>query len=365
MASALADLHIVDFSRVLAGPLATMLLGDLGADVQKIERPPYGDDTRSWMPPVDAHGHATYFASVNRNKRSEWIDFSTPEGAATARELCATADVIVENFRPGVMARHGLSYEQVREANPQVIYASITGFGPGDGAALPGYDMVVQALSGLMSITGEPGRHPQRVGVALIDVITGLFATVGILAAVHHRDRTGEGQHVEVNLMMCALAALVNQGAAYTVAGEVPRQLGNSHPSIAPYELFDTSDGEVVITVGNDHQFSELCGALGVPELTDDPRFANNDARVVVRATLHDLLQRELGNLSTDAAVEQLNAAGVPAGAVNNIEQAFALAERLGLSPTVDVGGMRLTSNPISLSQTPPTSRSAPPARPA
>lgn len=279
--TALGPLRVLDFSRVLAGPFSTMLLADLGALVTKIERPGGGDDTRAWGPPFDAAGDATYFQAVNRGKRSLVLDLTDPADLRTARELAAAADVVVENFRPGVMDRLGLGEATLRAANPGLVHCSITGFGSGAGAALPGYDLVVQALGGLMSITGDPAGEPQKVGVALVDVLAGLFATVGVLAALRHRDATGEGQHVEIDLLSSLLAALVNQGSGYTVAGVVPGRTGNAHPSIAPYELFPTADGDLVLAVGTDRQFATLCTVLGVPALAADPRFAGDRKSVV------------------------------------------------------------------------------------
>jgi crotonobetainyl-CoA:carnitine CoA-transferase CaiB-like acyl-CoA transferase len=366
MEQALEDLLIVDFSRVLAGPLATMVLADLGATVIKVERPGVGDDTRAWGPPFDDHGDATYFQAVNRNKSSEAIDLTTPEGAARARELVASADVVVENFRPGVMERLGLDWPTLAAADPKLVYCSITGFGAGAGAALPGYDLLVQALGGLMSITGEADGEPQKIGVALVDVVTGLFAAVGVLAAVRHRDRTGEGQRVEVNLLSSLLAALVNQGSAYTLAGAVAGRMGNAHPSIAPYELFPTADGDLVLAVGNDKQFAALCETVGAAELARDERFATNGARVAHRAELRYVLVARLAGRDATAWVAALSPVGVPAGQVNDIAGAFALAQELGLDPIIDLpradGSVaRLTRNPITLSATPATYRSAPP----
>jgi crotonobetainyl-CoA:carnitine CoA-transferase CaiB-like acyl-CoA transferase len=366
MAQALEDLTIIDFSRVLAGPLATMVLADLGATVIKVERPGLGDDTRAWGPPFDEHGDATYFQAVNRNKASEAIDLTTPEGAARARALVAGADVVVENFRPGVMDRLGLDWPTLAAADPKLVYCSITGFGAGAGAALPGYDLLVQALGGLMAITGEADGEPQKVGVALVDVVTGLFAAVGVLTAVRHRDRTGEGQRVEVNLLSSLLAALVNQGSAYTLAGAVAGRMGNAHPSIAPYELFPTANGELVLAVGNDKQFAALCETVGAPQLAGDERFATNGARVAHRAALRDMLVARLAARDAAAWVTALSPAGVPAGQVNDVAGAFALADTLGLDPIVglprpDGTVARLTRNPITLSATPATYRSAPP----
>ncbi|QFG22277.1 CaiB/BaiF CoA-transferase family protein [Actinomadura sp. WMMB 499] len=366
MTHALDGLRIVDFSRVLAGPLATMILADLGATVVKIERPDGGDDTRAWGPPYDDGGRATYFQAANRNKDSVVLDLRTADGVTRARELVAAADVVVENFRPGVMDRLGLGHAELAAAHPGLVYCSITGFGSGAGAALPGYDLLIQALGGLMSITGEPDGEPQKVGVALVDVISGLFASVGVLAALRHRERTGEGQRVEIDLLSCLLAALANQGAAYTLAGRVGGRMGNAHPSIAPYEPLPTGDGDLVLAVGNDRQFAALARAVGRPELAADERFAANDARVANRGELRRLLVDALSAKTAADWVPALSAAGVPAGRVNDIAGAFALAESLGLDPVVEVPrpdgtAARLTRNPIGLSATPPTYRSAPP----
>lgn len=363
---ALSGLRIVDFSRVLAGPLATMVLADLGAEVIKVERPDGGDETRAWGPPRDASGMATYFSSVNRNKESVALDLRRPGDLERARELVRGADVLVENFRPGVMDRLGLGYQALRLEQPRLVYCSITGFGRGAGASLAGYDLVVQALGGLMSITGAPDGEPQKVGVALVDVICGLFASVGILAALRHRERSGEGQHVEVNLLSSLLAALVNQGSAYTIAGEVASRLGNAHPSIAPYELLRTGEGELVLAVGNDRQFRALAEALPRPDLLSDPRFETNELRVSNRAALRSSLEDALSTASAEEWMTLLWEAGVPAAVVNDIAGAFALAEQLGLRPIVELPRgdgttTRLTRNPIGLSATPASYRSAPP----
>ena len=363
---ALEPLRVVDFSRILAGPFATMMLADLGAEVTKVERPGSGDDTRSWGPPFDEAGRATYFQSVNRNKRSVALDLAEPGDRDRARELIAGADVVVENFRPGTMERLGLGYEEVRATNRGLVYCSITGFGSGAGAALPGYDLLLQALGGLMSITGDPEGEPQKVGVALVDVLAGLFATVGILAAVRHRDESGEGQRVDVDLLSSLLAALVNQGSAHTLTGAVPTRMGNAHPSIAPYELYAAADGELVLAVGNDRQFARLCETLGVPELAADPRFADNAGRVGARAELRVALERALAGRGAGEWATALNEAGVPAGTVNDVGGAFELARRLGLEPVVEIpredGSIaRLTRNPIRLSATPASYRTPPP----
>jgi crotonobetainyl-CoA:carnitine CoA-transferase CaiB-like acyl-CoA transferase len=360
-ASALPGLRILDFSRVLAGPFATMVLADLGAEVIKIERPGSGDDTRAWGPPHDAAGRSTYFDAVNRNKRSLALDFASPAGLAHARALAAEADVVVENFRPGLLDALGLGYEELRLVNPRLIYCSITGFGRTEqAAALPGYDLLVQALGG----------EPQKVGVALVDVLAGLFSTVGILAALNHRHSNGEGQLIEVDLLSSLLAALVNQASSYTAGGVVPERMGNEHPSIAPYALFETGDGELVLAVGNDRQFQILCDVLDAPQLATDRRYATNPDRVANRQALRDELDSLLAARPAAEWASRLTDARVPAGVVNDVASAFALAQSLGLNPLVDLpdpGGssVRLPKNPIGLSLTPPTYRSAPPTLPA
>jgi crotonobetainyl-CoA:carnitine CoA-transferase CaiB-like acyl-CoA transferase len=367
--SALGDLRILDFSRVLAGPFATMMLADLGATVTKIERPGVGDETRAWGPPYDARGEATYFQSVNRNKESVVLDLRAGPDLDRARELAAQADVIVENFRPGVMDRLGLGYDEMSSQRPGLVFCSITGFGAGAGAELPGYDLLVQGLGGLMSITGAPDGEPQKVGVALVDVLAGLFASVGILAALRHRDATGEGQRVEVDLLSALLAALVNQGSAYTIAGAVPGRLGNAHPSIAPYELLETGAGQLVLAVGNERQFEALCQVLGAPELVGDERFATNGQRVAHRDVLRVALEERLASRPAAEWATDLTAVRVPAGVVNDIPGAFALAAALELDPVVELPRsdgekVRLTRNPIRLTRTPPSYRSAPPSLP-
>jgi crotonobetainyl-CoA:carnitine CoA-transferase CaiB-like acyl-CoA transferase len=366
---ALGDLRILDFSRVLAGPFATMMLADLGATVTKVERPGVGDETRSWGPPHDEHGHATYFQAVNRNKRSVAIDLNDPARRQEVLSLARASDVIVENFRPDVMDKLGLGYEQLAPTQPRLVYCSITGFGAGEGARLPGYDLLVQALGGLMSITGSPDGEPQKVGVAVVDVLAGLFASVGILAALRHRDATGEGQRVEVDLLSSLLAGLVNQASAFTLAGVVPERMGNAHPSISPYELYPASEGELVLAVGNDRQFASLCEVLGVPELADDERFRGNARRVENRARLRAALVQRLAAGPAAEWAAALTEARVPAGVVNDVRGAFELAASLGMEPIVDVPGpdgspVRLTRNPIRLSRTPPSYRSAPPELP-
>ena len=365
MESALHEIRVLDFSRVLAGPFATMLLGDLGADVVKIERPGGGDDTRSWGPPFGANGVATYFESVNRNKRSVALDLSSADGLARARALAGSADVVIENFRPGLMEELGLDYDSLGEENPRLIYCSITGFGA-DAAHLPGYDLLVQALGGLMSITGSADGPPQKVGVALVDVLAGLFATVGIMTALLHRAETGLGQKVDINLLSSLLAALVNQGTAYTAAGVVPARMGNQHPSVAPYELLRCSDRHLTVAVGNDRQFAALCATIGAPELAEDPRFRTNPDRVAAREELIELLEARFALRTAGEWAEELTRARVPAGVVNDIGAAFRLAAQLGLDPIIklahdDGSHVGVARNPIGLSLTPPTYRLAPP----
>ncbi len=357
---------VADFSRVLAGPFASMMLADFGADVLKVESPA-GDDTRSWVPPVDEHGVGTYFSSVNRNKRSVVCDLRTEEGLARAREIALAADVVIENFRPGVMQRFGLDYKTLSEQRPDLVYCSITGFGSTGGAHLPGYDLLVQAVGGLMSVTGSQDSEPSKVGVALVDVVTGQNAVVGILAALRVRDATGRGQRVEVNLLSSLLSGLVNQASSTLITGEAPQRMGNAHPSIAPYETLRTADSPLAIAVGNDRQFEALVRVLGLPELAVDPRFAGNANRVAHRGALKALLEEQLSERSAVEWSRLLSSAGVPAGKVNSIAEALQLADDLGLTPVVeitDTATMRTSSqvaNPIRLSETPASYRRVPP----
>ncbi|MDN4614933.1 CoA transferase [Leifsonia sp. F6_8S_P_1B] len=330
----LAGIRVADFSRVLAGPYCTMMLADFGADVVKIESPG-GDDTRSWRPPVDEAGESTYFAAVNRNKRSIVCDLTTADGLAAARGLAESADVVVENFRPGVMERFGLDETALRAANPGVVFCSITGFGRGAGAELPGYDLLVQAVGGLMSITGAADGEPSKVGVALVDVLTGLNAFSGILLALRERDRTGVGSRVDVDLLGSLLAALTNQASSTLATGTSPGRLGNAHPSIAPYELFAAADRELVVAVGNDRQFAAFAGVLGLPALTSDARFATNEARVRDREALRALVAPVLAARPAAEWVALLSAARVPAGLVNSVAEAFAFAAALGQEAAV------------------------------
>jgi len=363
----LAGIKVADFSRVLAGPLCTMMLADYGAEVIKIESPA-GDDTRAWIPPVAADGTGTYFASVNRNKKSVVADLKTDGGLAYARALVAECDVVVENFRPGVMAKFGLDYESLTAERPDLVYCSISGFGAGAGADLPGYDLLVQALGGLMSITGSPEGEPSKVGVALVDVLTGQNALAGILMALRVRDATGTGQQVEVNLLSSLVASLVNQGTATLATGESPARLGNAHPSIAPYETFPTGGGTLAVAVGNDRQFAALAEVLGLPDLTEDIRFRTNERRVEFRAELCTVLKEALLADTAAAWQQKLLAAGVPAGKVNSVGEALELAGRLGLGPSVVLTDpatsreSRQLANPIRLSGAAPTYRHVPPA---
>lgn len=328
---------VADFSRVLAGPLATMTLADLGARVIKVERPGAGDDTRSWGPPWSDTG-ATYFESANRNKESVALDLTDPEDLALAKKLALKADVLVENFKPGGLAKLGLGYEDLRDENPGLIYASISGFGSAGGRNLAGYDFLVQAVGGLMSITGPADGSPYKAGVALVDVLCAKDTTTGVLSALEARRRNnGRGSHLEINLLSSLQGALVNQGQAYLGAGKVPSRMGNDHPSIVPYQLLQCSDGPLAVTIGNDGQFARMAGALGVPDLAKDERFATNSARVAHREILVPLLEEALSGDTAQHWEDVLTDAGLPAGKVGGIDDGVALAEDLGLEPTVDV----------------------------
>lgn len=363
---ALDGVRIADFGRVLAAPYATMLLADLGAEVVKVERPGLGDETRSWGPPW-ADGEATYFLAVNRNKSSVTLDLATPEGRRAARELVAGCDVVVENFRPGAMDRLGLGYAELSAGRPDLVYCSVTGFGSGAGAALAGFDLVVQAVGGLMSLTGSPEHGPTKVGVALVDVVCGLHAAVGILAALQHRDRTGEGQRVEVDLLSSLLSALTNQASAYLATGRPPGLMGNRHPSIAPYEVLRTADRPLAVAAANDSLFARLVARLGRPELARDPRFATNADRVAHRDALVAALEEALTTRTALEWFTELSEAGVPCGPINDLAEAFALAERLGLDPVASLARpgspepVRTVAHPIRLSATPATYRCPPP----
>ena len=362
-AGPLTGLLVADFSRILAGPYATMLLADLGADVIKVEGPD-GDDTRTWMPPV-RDDVSTYYLGINRNKRSIALDLRDSDDLTVAQELATRADVMIENFKPGGLARFALDYASVSGRNPGVVYASISGFGSGTGASLPGYDLMVQAISGLMSLTGDPHGPPYRAGISVFDVMAGLHANIGILAALHHRDETGTGQHVEVNLLASALSGLVNHSSAYVAGNVIPFRMGNAHPSLFPYEPLPTADGELVVIAGNDGQFRKLCAVLDLADLADDSRFLHNQDRTANREQLRPLLIERLRTRTKAEWFRDLLAAGVPCAPINTIDGGVAFARELGLDPVVSVGmadravpGVR---NPITFSDTPPRYELPPP----
>jgi crotonobetainyl-CoA:carnitine CoA-transferase CaiB-like acyl-CoA transferase len=351
----LSGLLVADFSRILAGPYASMLLADLGAEVVKVESPG-GDDTRSWLPPV-RDDVSTYYLGINRNKRSIALDLKDAADQRIARELANRADILIENFRPGGLVKYELDYDSVAATNPGIIYASISGFGTGGGAALPGYDLIVQAISGLMSLTGDPDGPPYRSGISVFDVMSGMQATIGILAALNHRNTGGTGQHVEVNLLSTALSGLVNHSSAYVAGGVTPFRMGNAHPSLFPYEPLPTADGDLIITAGNDGQFRKLTAALGIPELADDPRFGRNQDRTANREELRPLLVERLKTRTKQEWFRDLLAAGVACGPINSIAEGVAFAEELGLDPVVNVGegdeAVPSIRNPVTFSATP------------
>ncbi len=360
MASALEGLSVVDFSRVLAGPLVAQTLGDLGADVVKVESPA-GDDTRHWAPPADAQGRATYHHAANRNKRSIVLDLHHEPDHRLAQRLCERADVVVSNFKPGTLERFGLGHDAVAAVNPRVVHCEITGFGDRQGAALPGYDPLVQAVGGLMSVTGPPDV-PSKTGVAIVDVVTALYATVAVLAALHARSRSGRGQRVTIDLLHANLAMLANQSTGWLGGGVVPGRLGNVHPSIEPFATYAAADGELMICAGNDGQFARLVEVLGAPELAADPRFASNAERVAHRDELRPLLEARLRRRPRAAWRDLLSAAGVPAGPVQGLDEAFSLAAALRLDVVDETDGVRTVSFPALLSETPATTRRRPPS---
>jgi crotonobetainyl-CoA:carnitine CoA-transferase CaiB-like acyl-CoA transferase len=347
----LGDLIVLDLSRVLAGPYCTQLLADLGATVWKLE-PPGGDDTRRWGPPFAA-GESAYFLSVNRNKKGLAVDLKDPRGRALVVRLAERADVLVENFKTGDLNRYGLDYPTLSAGNPRLVYASITGFGQtGPRAQEPGYDAAVQALSGLMAMTGEPGRAPVKVGVAWVDVLTGVHAAAGILAAVHERERSGLGRHLDLSLLDVTLAALVNQAQSALLTGQAPARLGSSHPNIVPYQAFPTADGDLTVAVGNDGQFRRLCGALGLDEVAEDPRFASNELRVRNRAELVPVVAAAFGEKPRASWLGLLRDAGVPAAPVNTLPEALAdpQVEARGVVGEVDhplAGPLRMVLSPF------------------
>jgi len=379
MSNALSHVTVLDLSRILAGPWAGQVLADLGAEVIKIERPKSGDDTRSWGPPFvrDAAGRenaqtdAAYYLCANRNKKSVTVDFTTPEGRAIVQSLARGADVILENFKVGGLKAHGLDYESLKTINPRLIYCSITGFGQtGPYAARPGYDFLIQAMGGLMSITGrgagEVGAGPQKAGVAVTDILTGLYAAIGILAALTHRERTGVGQYIDLSLLDVQVACLANQAMNYLVSGEAPKRLGNAHPNIVPYQDFPTSDGYMIIAVGNDAQFARLCAEMQIGELAADPRYATNKNRVINRAALIERLCQVTRVRPTAHWIAALESAGVPCGPINSIDAVFADPQVRARAMQVEMshptsGTVSLVANPLRLSETPVTYRTAPP----
>ena len=363
MTGPLAGVVVADFSRVLAGPLAATTLADLGATVVKIERPGVGDDTRQWGPPW-SETTSTYFECANRTKQSVELDLADDADLEVALGIARTADVLIENFRPGTLAARGLAYDDLRAVNPRLVYCSISGFGSDAGAHLPGYDFLVQAVGGLMSITGSPATEPTKVGVALVDVLTSKDAVAGILAALLERQTSGGGQRVEVNLLSSLLGSLANQASAYLATGTSPGRLGNRHPSIAPYEILRCADGPLAICCGNDGQFARLTAALGVPGLAQEPRFVSNALRVEHREALAHLLEEALAAAPAAAWVDALTEHGVPAGEVGDIGSAFALAERLGLRPRVAVGAGHVdqVAHPVTFSRTPVSHYGPPPS---
>ena len=359
----LSGVLVADFSRVLAGPYATMLLADLGATVIKVESP-QGDETRTWKPPV-REDVSTYYLGINRGKRSIALDLRDEHDRGLAHELARRADVMIENFKPGALGKFALDFASVSVANPGVVYASISGFGSGAGKDVPGYDLAVQAISGLMSLTGDPDGPPYRAGISVFDVMAGNHATIGILAALRHRDATGQGQHVEVNLLSSALTGLVNHSSAYLAGGVVPFRMGNAHPSVFPYEPLRAADKDIIVAAANDGQFGRLCEVLGIPEVAQDERFAHNADRTANREQLRPLLLERLATRGADEWFELLVAAGVPCGPINTIDGGFAMAERFGLDPVVTVGegdrAVPTTRHPIRLSRTPAVHELPPP----
>ncbi|MDN4163380.1 CaiB/BaiF CoA transferase family protein [Nocardioides abyssi] len=356
----LSGVLVADFSRVLAGPYATMLLADLGAEVVKVESPA-GDDTRHWVPPRRGDT-GTYYLAINRGKRSIVLDLKDDDDLEVAHELSRRADVFIHNFKPGGLDRFGLGYDDVAGRNPGSVYCSISGFGSTGGAHLPGYDLLVQAMSGLMSLTGDPDGQPYRAGISVFDVMTGLHSVIGILAALRHRDVTGEGQHVETNLLSTAMSSLVNQTSAYVAGGVVPGRMGNAHLSLFPYEPLATGDGDLVIAAGNDGQFRKLVQAMGVPELAEDERFTTVGLRNDNREELRPLLLERLATRSAQDWFTELSAAGIPCGPINDVRGGVELAESLGLEPVVEVDGVPTVRNPIRFSATPARYDLPPPA---
>jgi len=364
----LEGVRVLDLSRVLAGPYATMMLADLGADVLKIEHPERGDDTRHWGPPFAGGeaGESAYFLSVNRNKRSAGVDLKDPEGLKKVRNLAAGADVLIENMRRGALEKMGLGYEALKENNPGLVYCSITGFGPGEDEDRPGYDFLVQARGGIMGVTGFPDGEPTKVGVAISDMVCGLQAAMAVLAALHRRNITGEGARVEVPLFESQLSWLANRAQEYLVSGEDKGRMGNAHPSIVPYQTFDASDKKIALAVGNNTQFENLCGAIGHPELADDERFARNPDRVANREELVAILQEKFSRRTADEWTEEIRNAGVPCGPVNTLADVFSDGHVLGSGILRDVehpaaGMLKMLASPILVNGERLTIRRPPP----
>ncbi|MDQ4086740.1 MAG: CoA transferase [Pseudomonadota bacterium] len=344
----LAGLRVVELARILAGPWAGQLLADLGAEVVKVERPGSGDDTRAWGPPFAADGSAAYFHSCNRGKTSIAIDLASPGGQAQVRELTRGADVLIENFKVGGLARYRLDYSSLNEVNPRLVYCSITGFGQdGPYAGRAGYDFMIQGMGGIMDLTGEPDGEPQKIGVAYADILTGLYATSAILAALRGRDATGTGCHIDMALLDTQVSVLANQAMNYLVSGEPPRRLGNAHPNIAPYQTFAAADGHLIIAVGNDDQFRRLCALLGQPALSDDPRFATNADRVRDRGALTAALAPLVRQRQRDELVVGLASSGIAAAPINDIAQVFADPQVVARGLRIERGGIPGVASPI------------------
>lgn len=371
----LDGLRILDLSRILAGPSCTQLLGDMGVDVIKIEKPGEGDDTRSWGPPFVSGAdskptrESAYYLCANRNKRSIALDIANPDDVAKIYRIVQDCDIVIENFKVGGLRKYGLDYETLSKKKPDLIYCSITGFGQtGPNAERPGYDLLAQAYGGIMSLTGEPDGEPMKVGVGIADVVCGLYAATGLLAALRHRDRTGEGQHIDIALVDSQIAWLVNAGTNYLVSGEAPARLGNQHPNIVPYQVFEAADGHVVVASGNDRQYRSFCDIIARPDLAHDPRFVTNSARLRNRAELIEILSQELRAIPKQALVDAMEAGGVPGGPINTVPEVFESDQVAGRGmrvtmpyPHSSTGNVDLIGNPIKFSRTPVTYRRAPP----